>query len=527
MADRKISELTALVGALNVADALPIADDSASQTKKINPKDLLEQGFLLIDDGSIPQSKLDAAINLPPGSIDTDELATDSVTDEKLADESTFILSDTEPTAEYVGQGWLDTTNNKTYIWNGTTWVEHKAAGSINAVTYANSDPAVIASGVQTGDSLALDVELADTTAARQFLAGPSSVAGDVTARQIIGTDLPEATATERGAVSVPADGGLSVTSGAVSIDNSVTPNSTDNVHLTVYDVHGLVTGGRKIASGDLPQADVGAPGAVSPGTGLAVSADGELNHVNNISPGQGTKVSWDAQGHVTGGNPLLPEDLPAIPGPNVGPGIDGANIDDRSIGEIKLSDYSTCYVQEGQPSGDPKLGQFWFTPSTNQLRVYGRGSGGDLWLSVGFGALQAQNLRWAGMVNADTSTITTLTDLGISEGLTAGSAIPAPTDELSGLYFVVETAGSGISIPNVNNEACTEGDWILYVDQAQGAIHLDIAASGGGGGSGGATKLNDLTDVTLTTPTDEQLLVFDSLSGKWVNGSVINGGDF
>ena len=36
-----------------------------------------------------------------------------------------------------------------------------------------------------------------------------------------------------------------------------------------------------------------------------------------------------------------------------------------------------------------------------------------------------------------------------------------------------------------------------------------------------------DLSDVTLTTPEDEQLLVFDSLSGKWVNGSVISGGDF
>ena len=193
-----------------------------------------------------------------------------------------------------------------------------------------------------------------------------------------------------------------------------------------------------------------------------------------------------------------------------------GSSIKDRSITEIKLADYSTCLVQEGQPTGDFKLGQMWFTPSTSQLRVYGRGSSGDLWLSVGFGALQAQNLRWAGTVNADTSTITTLTDIGVSEGLTAGGPIPTPTDELSGLYFVVETAGSNITIPNVNGDLCTEGDWILYIDQAQGAIHLDIAAGGGGGG--GASKLNDLTDVDLSGVSADQLLQYNAISGMWEN---------
>ena len=63
-------------------------------------------------------------------------------------------------------------------------------------------------------------------------------------------------------------------------------------------------------------------------------------------------------------------------------------------------------------------------------------------------------------------------------------------------MYFVVETAGSGISLPNVNGDLCTEGDWVLCIDQAQGYVHLDIAA--GGGEDGGASKLNDLTDVDL-----------------------------
>ena len=70
MADKKISELTALTGALNPADALAIADDSASQTKKISPKDLIEQGVLLIADGSIPIDKIDGSGGVHPDRLD-------------------------------------------------------------------------------------------------------------------------------------------------------------------------------------------------------------------------------------------------------------------------------------------------------------------------------------------------------------------------------------------------------------------------------------------------------------------------
>ena len=45
VADKKDLRVDPLTGALNVADALPIADDSASQTKKISPKVLIEQAF--------------------------------------------------------------------------------------------------------------------------------------------------------------------------------------------------------------------------------------------------------------------------------------------------------------------------------------------------------------------------------------------------------------------------------------------------------------------------------------------------
>lgn len=41
---------------------------------------------------------------------------------------------------------------------------------------------------------------------------------------------------------------------------------------------------------------------------------------------------------------------------------------------------------------------------------------------------------------------------------------------------------------------------------------------STGGGGGGGATALDDLTDVTLTSPQDQDFLVFDGGSSQWIN---------
>ena len=118
------------------------------------------------------------------------------------------------------------------------------------------------------------------------------------------------------------------------------------------------------------------------------------------------------------------------------------------------------------------------------------------------------------------------MTDIGVSEGLTAGGPIPTPTDELSGIYFVVQEEGSNIDLLDVSGDTFTEGDWLLCINQAQGYVHLDISAGGGGGG-GGASELNDLTDVTIESPEAEQFLQFDMISGKWKNTAIIDGGDF
>ena len=523
MADLRISELPALPGsALAAAELVPLTDVSASQTKKITAKDLIQYGVALIDANSIPSDKFQ--IVLDDGAVTEAKLADRSVTAAKLDDNSSCVVGVGLPAAgERIGQLTVDTTLNKLYAWSGSQWLLVKAAGSINTITPDTSGLVVIAV-TATGDTVALNAELANTAGARQFLAGPTASGGTVSQRVIVSNDLPAATAVDKGAV-LPGTSLKVDANGILDISNAVAPQATRS--LATWDEFGSVTGGTPIEGSDLPPAKPTEPGVVYPGDGLTVDPFGQLLIDNSCVPGTYPKVTVTAQGLVSTGGPLEAADIPSVNAGSISSGeLDPNVITDRSLEEVKLADYSTCFIQEGQPSSDPKLGQFWFTPSTNQLRVYTRGSAADRWESIGFGALQTQNLRWAGTINADTSTIMTLTDIGVSEGLTAGGPIPAPSDELSGVYFVVQEAGSGIDLLDVSGDAFTEADWLLCINQAQGYIHLDISAGGGGGG-GGASKLEDLLDVTIESPEAEQFLQFDEISATWKNTAIVDGGTY
>ena len=514
MPDLKISELPEITsGQLAGADPFAVADLSASETKKISAQNLFIGGVNLLPAGSIPADKIDGS-----GSA---VIPDKSVTAAKLADNSSTVVAATLPASgAFIGQQALQTSDNLKYTWNGTTWVKQTGvlsvdgdtAGLVN--TYATLD-----SGTST---VTVSADIDDTSVAGQFVAGPASGGGSVTQRRIESPDLPTAGA-QKGAVAVNGNG-LTMSSDTIAIDNAVNASANTN-HLVTYNEYGLVTGGTVIQPSDLPIATSVELGVIRPASDLTVNAQGELTHTNVVAIGTSSKVTWDGNGHITLGENLLPEDIPNLPTSKITTGaFPEERIGDDTISANKLMDFSSCLIQEGNPGAGAFLGQMWVTPSTNQLRVYGGGSGQDVWINIGFGSLQANNLRWGGTVDATTSTIVSLTDIGVSAGLVAGGPIPAPSDELSGLYFVVQVGGNGITIPEVNGESCTPGDWILYVSAADGAIHLNIAAGGGGGG---ASQLNDLTDVTISNVSSGQYLTYNGNTGVWNNVSTIDGGDF
>lgn len=47
------------------------------------------------------------------------------------------------------------------------------------------------------------------------------------------------------------------------------------------------------------------------------------------------------------------------------------------------------------------------------------------------------------------------------------------------------------------------------------------------GAASGGSSTLSDLTDTTITTPSNGQVLTYDSTSSKWINANASSGGGY
>jgi len=110
------------------------------------------------------------------------------------------------------------------------------------------------------------------------------------------------------------------------------------------------------------------------------------------------------------------------------------------------------------------------------------------------------------------------LTAFGTSAGFTVGNAIPAGTNTLTGAYFVCVTPGNGTAVvPSTSFDA---GDWCLCV----GADNWDRIDTLSGPGS--VSSLNDLSDVTINSPVEGNLLQFSS-AGQFANVQVIAAGTF
>jgi hypothetical protein len=508
MADLRISELRQILeNEVQAVDEYALADRSANETRKITAADLAKSSIRLLPDNYIGQDKIDTNGLLPAYARGIDDNGVD------VGHSNTAITPGTRL---------------------GITFDEY------GHITAALADKP-FGRGIDENDT---DIGHTNEIIAGEHAGITYDEHGHITAvaTTIPRDDLPIATTTELGVVYVPVDGGLTVSgAGALSHSSTVTPNTTGAAKVT-YDNYGHVTGSVNLDATDLPIATETTLGAVIvPTTSpLEVDGAGNIEHSQVGAAGEYTKVTVDSFGHVTAGEQLTTDDLPTIPIDKIEGEItvDGnLTLGDCAVTGPNICDYATCLMQEDNPGNGDFLGQFWYTPSTAQLRVYARGSGPEnIWLPVGFGALQANNLRWGGTYDADTDTLVSLTSIGVSEGLTAGQPFPAPTDQLSGIYFVCQVAGANCSQPNINGINHTAGDWALCLDQAQGWVHIDANVAGGGGG-GGAQYLNDLLDVEIggaaspfsTAPavalSRDQLLRYDGGAGLWRNTDIIDGG--
>ena len=497
------------VTAEKLADGAVTTDklaDGAVTTDKIADGAI---GEAQIADRSIPAIKLVqntlTADEIAPNAIGASELADNAVDTPALADNavSTPKLQDASVTEPKLADGAVTTDK----IADGAVTVNKLADGSI-------TDDKL--------DGIGLD-KLPDAPSGT-VLAGPvSGVAASPSYRRLEPSDIPTATQTEKGGVIVPADGGLSIgADGTTGIANTVTPGGFPFVN---FDKHGSITSGRALSNTDLPPPALGEIGGVKEGDGITISGDGTISQsLTGVVADTYTKVTVDEMGNVTAGAELEASDIPNLDWSQIeNPIIDGSTLTDKSVTMPKLANYSIAFIQEDQPvvtNPDLHAGCLWFQESTATLSMYNQNS----WLSVGIGRLSAENLRYCGLVNADTATITAVTQFGTGEGFEVGDAIPDPSDEFTGVYFVVEVGGSGINKIAVSGKTFDEGDWLICNGATSGWERIDTVAGGGGGG--GATRLEDLLDVDVRTKQPGALLQYQS-DGRWKDIYAIDAGAY
>lgn len=449
MADLRISELAALSGAnLAANDLLAVVDSSASETKKITVSDLIGNGATLIADATIPGAKiLFGAAQIPGaalvnGAVGSDQIASAAVHSSKLAANSTAqIVASLPATGGYVGQLAVETSTNKAYVWNGSTWVSFKAAGSINQIVATTSGPIQITVST-VGDVATLTVNPQSTTTGGIFLAGPAGSGGAVSGRAIVGTDLPTASNTAKGGVIVNGEG-LRMDGNTIEIDADVSATATYSV--VTHNAKGLVTASRAITAADMPAATAGAKGAVLPGTGLSVTGAGALNHINAVTSGTATKVSFDSQGHITSTSALLATDIPSLPAEKLTSGtLSAAVFGTKSISGAKLSDFSiTKFGGAGSTAGIVQFptadftGQYFFDSLNGDLYLWD----GSAWQPV---TITSGELVFGGTYNASTNLVASVTTAGSGAGLTAGSALPTASTQNNRYYLVVTNSGTG-----------------------------------------------------------------------------------
>lgn len=469
MSDLRISELQSLPEAdVAAGDFLPVLDVSASETKKATLKDLFEAGAALADNGSIPSDKLSA---ITPANLGNSSSA------------AQFIAGPTATTGAFAariiapGDLPLATTATVGAVRIGTGITVSSGDISVSAATSATRGgvSVPVASGLSVDGSGVLSHQSSVTAQTKNGFTVNAS--GHVTAvGSIASTDLPIATTSNVGGIFVGS--GLAVTAGGqLNHAASIAAGTTSGI---TYNASGHITAITALVGNDLPAATSSVKGAVSvPAGALSVDGAGALTHdVSAVTPGTYPKVTVDTRGHVTAGTTLSATDIPEIPATKLTSGTLSVSVlGTNSITGIKLADSST--VQFGGagstagvvtfPTAQFKGQQFW-DELNGDLYLWS----GSAWLPV---TITSGELVYAGTYNAGTNLVASTTSAGTAAGITTGSALPAASTTNARYYLVVSVSGTGTG--NAPAVALAPPDMILSNGTSWDLVDVSNAIAG------------------------------------------------
>lgn len=436
MADQKITALNELAESdVASTDVLPIADISASETKKVTVKSLVEQGVDLIDDASIPAAKL---ASISPSSLGSSTGAKEFIagpTGAGGAYTSRVIASTDLPagTASAIGGAAAGTGLSAS---SGTFSVDAATATTLGGISVPS------ASGLSVDGSGVISHQSSVTGQTKNGFTVNAS--GHITAvGSIAAGDLPKATTSAVGGVSVGS--GLSVTAGGqLNHTDTITAGTTSGI---TFNTEGHITATAALAASDLPAGTTSAKGAVSiPSGALSVSGAGALTHDNSgVTAGTYPKVTVDVRGHVTGGTTLSASDIPDISAAKLTSGTIGTSIiANNAVTGGKLADASTVRFA-GAPDTEGVVsfgtadyqGQFLYDEYHDDLY---------LWTGNSFKAIDivSGEIVFAGTYDASTNLVASVTAKGTAAGLVVGQVLPAPAANNANHYVTVSQSGTG-----------------------------------------------------------------------------------
>lgn len=457
MANQRIDQLNAETTPA-AADVLPVFSIAGSDTKKITVKNLVQQGAALVDDASIPVAKVNlsgiSGTNLSAGTVAASKLDTSTIPATGGVTVSSSNLQLVAPTSPIVRNA-------------GTGSLEHAVSGAT----------------------------------AGTFTKVTVDTRGHVTAgANLVGADVPVATSSVVGGVSIPAAGGLALTGGgALSHSNTVAGGASTRSGIT-YDAQGHITSTAALVAADLPVATTAAKGAVIAGTGLAIDGNGilstgvattsdlggikigsefGLNGSNqlllavqaNVAGGTAyPKVTVNSKGVVTAGAALAASDIPSLDASKITTGsIDIARIAANTITGAKLANTSTALFGDTQPTAE-YTGQLYFNSLSRDIYIWDS----NVWQPIG---ISVGEIVFAGTFDASagggTGHVASVTAEGTAIGLVQGSPLPAAATANNRYYLVVSEGGT-ITSGNAPNVALAPPDIVL----STGLIWTEIDVS-------------------------------------------------